>query len=153
MHPIGIGECLSQRRPQLNAIGELETGRHHSRHLTTRAVEHDRLSDEVWISAKTPAPQTMTQKRHRIAARFVLFRQKGAAQRRPDTERRKEFRRDLPSDYSLRLAIAGKSKVHLAKNGDLLEDVILRAPIEEIRVGNKIPLRLRTKFGQAHQPI
>src|SRR5262245_6572249 len=100
------GKC--ERRINLDR-GEAKIIRRYSNHYKTLAVEIDRFSQQIGIGAKAPLPQTVTQYRHSITAGFLLFRQKGAAELRLDSQCLEEVRRNVQPIEPFRLSASGKS--------------------------------------------
>src|SRR5262245_15113817 len=122
-----------QGSPDFGAARILESGRHDSDDHISRAVEIHRLPDYVRVGAETVAPQTVTEHRHRIVIRLVLFGAEHSPMQRAYAEDREEIGGDEGGDYWFGLIPARQRLLLLPPGGYTDQRSALPAPVEEIR--------------------
>src|SRR5262249_42971053 len=107
-------------------------------HRIRTTVEIDRFADDVRIRSEASSPKPITQRDDLIAAFLFFFRQKLAPEHRSNAHQSKEIRCDQSAANRFRLAYSREAGIPRRIHGQILKDVILTAPIEEIRIGSYV---------------
>jgi hypothetical protein len=68
-------------------IGDVEPGRHHTRHPARGAIHDDSLADDVGRTGERALPQLVRQRRNRLTVGHVLFGIERPANHGADTQR------------------------------------------------------------------
>src|SRR5207237_10927028 len=98
-------------------------------------VEGDRLADNGAIAAERTLPNGIAQNGD-VVSRSIFAPQKCAAEQRLHTEQREQICRNRFTDDVLGLIAVGERKAPICVNHDMVELIVLRAPIAEIWVRN-----------------
>jgi hypothetical protein len=122
------------RRPELLfTSGEAEMRGHNADDRVRMIVERQALPNNASIAAEAPLPQAMTEHDYALGVGAVFLLRKDAPQRRRDAEQREQAGRNTYALDPLRLATPGQAQARAPEGGDLREDSILIAPVNEIR--------------------
>src|SRR5689334_1417394 len=122
-----------ERAPQISTRRKSETCRHDAHHRIAHAIQSQSLPDDVWRTTEFAFPQSVAHDQNVRVAGLSFLELKDTAQRRLHAHQRKKFRRDCRQTETLRRLSIGKIDVVQIQRRYLLEDVVLRAPINEIR--------------------
>src|SRR5262245_5864907 len=121
------------RRPELLfESGEPEMRGHHADDRIRTIVERQALPDDAGIAAEAPLPQAVTEHDYCLSLGAVFLLREDAPQRGGDTEQREQAGRNAHALDPLRLATSGQAQARAPEGGDLREDLILIAPVNEI---------------------
>src|SRR5262245_9936679 len=127
--------CGSERQwcPELIVFKEPEIFRRHADHDIALTIEHERTAQDVRRSAEATLPEAVTQDRHEVFTRLILFRQKRAAQGGFDSQSRKETGGDLARLNPFRLALIGQVETHAGGNRGAFKNISTIPVIEKPR--------------------
>src|SRR5436309_8516093 len=132
---------------------KLQAWRHDPHDGEGRAVQGDRLAENVLVAAKTFLPEGVGQHRDIRATRFVFFRREDAAKEWLHTQGAKEVFRYANAVEILRVAPAGEGEAGEGLRGKFRETRLLIAPGGKARPGNisAVEPAFRERTPDAHQ--
>ena len=117
-------------------------GGSHSHHGVRFTIERDGASHDAGIAAELTLPQGVAEHHHVGSRRFFRW-QKTAPQLRLDSECREQVPGHHFAVELLGLPHAGQHHVRVARSHQVIEDVVLRTKVEEVRVREIVSDRKR----------
>ena len=136
-----LGRVEGQRDPQVAVrFGEPEVRRHHADHRVVDGVEGDRVPDHVRGAAEEIQPDPVAEDGDALGAGTVLLLGEGASEERLDTEDAPGRRVALDRGDPLGPVAAGEVAPAVVPGRQVLEDLVLLAPVDEVRVGEAGPI-------------
>ena len=123
-----------------------EGRRHDTENLEVCALTREVTADDVCGAAEPPLPEAMTDHRDARAAVDLVLAGERAADERTHAEHRKELRRDRLRFQRLGLAagLGTDADAGVADRRQAREDVLLRAPVEEILRRGEVQVLVRS---------
>src|SRR5262245_60131139 len=129
----GLIRLKGHRRPEfLFTSREPEMRGHHADDRVRMIIERQVLPNNASVAAESPLPQAMTEHDYALGLGAVFLLREDAPQRRGDAERREQAGRNALALDPLGLATPGQVQARAPEGGDLREDSILIAPVNEI---------------------
>ena len=151
LQPIWFAGQLTHRHPHLDATGKSIIRRHHTNHGVVLAVQSERLIDDVSLTTKAALPKSIAKHDHRRAAWLVFF----VCEDTPDSgvgpQSRKQIGGHLPRQDALGFTIAGEVVTGAVIDADFFENVVLIAPVGEVRIRDRHLVQHRTTLVQKQQ--
>ena len=124
----------SQRGQQIGSRAPLKGGRQHTNHREGLRVQGDRSPDHARVGTERALPQAVAHHDHaRVAAGPILFGREVAAERRRDSQRGQEGRRDVQALNDLGVTVGGRQREsRVVGRRHRLHARGLRAEVEEV---------------------
>ena len=126
-----------QRRIEIAAADQLQTGRGDANDSRGHAIERNRFADESRVRCKTTLPQTFADDDDCSATGFLFVRPELAAGEEPRAENLGQNRADGVSSKLLRFPISTQSEGGVSDCGELFERLRLLAPGEKVQHGGR----------------
>mgnify|MGYP003693752685 CR=1 FL=1 len=131
----------SERQPDLGlVVGKLKARRQHSDDGHANAVERQGLTYEVRSAAEPSLPETLADDGNPSAAGLILGLREQAALIGRDAQQSEQLGVDQGSLHTRGFVAAGQYQAGLAPCSELLEGLLLRAPVQKVRIGDTEPL-------------
>jgi hypothetical protein len=122
------------RRPDLSSsAGKSETARHDPNDGVGLVAQLDRLADRIRVAGETAFPKFVTEDDDRVGAVSIFLGSEIAPERRLNAQQLKEIERNARADKPLRFIRPGQVESLADVGRDMLEDLVLGSPLEEIR--------------------
>jgi hypothetical protein len=142
-----------ERRPDVDLAErpDLDRGIEDADHLVRLAVEAQRAADDRGIGAEVPRPEAVAQEDDGRGSRAVVRGLDNAAQPREDAPRAEEARRRPQVMYVQGLARPREVAGGAREGGEVVERARLLAPLEEVAVGDALPIARPLRVGGEHE--
>jgi hypothetical protein len=121
-----------ERRPDLRAVGKVESERGDADDFVGLSIERDRLADDRRIAAEPALPDSMTENGSAMLSRSLFGGKESAAERRLDPERSKEIGRYPEALHALGFVVAEHADVPPLHRDEALKRGGLSPPVEEV---------------------
>ena len=124
-----------ERNPEPLIVGKSKPGRHHANHDVRRAVDQDRCSDNLRVTAVAPGPQVVTEQHDRTGSGAIVLGREAATENRRRSQQWKQVPRNGRAQVALGLASAVRNRQIPPRDGrNRGEDRVGLLPIPHVEI-------------------